>query len=134
MFKALVLNKQDDRVTAAVEEVDEARLPEGDVTVAVEYSTLNYKDGLIIGNKAPLVRSYPHVPGIDFAGRVEQRASRLAARRDAVVLTGWGVGERAWGGCPARPRQGRLARAAAEGWRTEHAMAVGTAGFTAMLA
>ena len=69
MFKALVLNKQDDRVTAAVEEVDEARLPEGDVMVAVEHSTLNYKDGLIILNKAPLVRNFPHVSGVDFAGR-----------------------------------------------------------------
>ena len=66
MFKALVLSKQDDRVTSAIEEVDEARLPDGDVTIAVEYSTLNYKDGLIIKNKAPLVRSYPHVPGIDL--------------------------------------------------------------------
>ena len=82
MFKALVLNKQDDRVTAAVEEVDEARLPEGDVTVAVEYSTLNYKDGLIIRNKAPLVRAYPHVPGIDFAGRVIDSAHPDYRRRD----------------------------------------------------
>jgi acrylyl-CoA reductase (NADPH) len=63
MFKALVLSKDDDRVTAAIEELDEARLPEGDVTVSVEYSTLNYKDGLIILNKAPLVRSFPHVTG-----------------------------------------------------------------------
>ena len=104
MFKALVLSKQDDRVTAAVEEVDEARLPEGDVTVAVEHSTLNYKDGLIILNKAPLVRSFPHVPGIDLAGRVVESAHPDWRPGDAVVLTGWGVGERQWGGHAERAR------------------------------
>ena len=116
MFKALVLNKAGRRVTAAVEQVDEARLPEGDVTVAVEHSTLNYKDGLIIQNKAPLVRSYPHVPGIDFAGRVVESAHPDWRPGDAVILTGWGVGERHWGGyAAARPGQGRLAGAAARG-------------------
>jgi acrylyl-CoA reductase (NADPH) len=135
MFKALVLNKQDDRVTAAVEEVDEARLPEGEVTVAVEYSTLNYKDGLIIRNKAPLVRAYPHVPGIDFAGRVVDSAYPDYRPGDAVVLTGWGVGERHWGGYAQRARvKGDWLVPLPEGWRTRHAMAVGTAGFTAMLA
>src|SRR5918994_6091339 len=104
MFKALVLNKEDGRVTAAVEEVDEARLPDGDVKVAVEHSTLNYKDGLIILNKAPLVRSFPHVPGIDFAGRVVDSAHPDWRPGDAVVLTGWGVGERQWGGHAARAR------------------------------
>ena len=135
MFKALVLNKQDDRVTAAVEEVDEARLPEGDVTVAVEHSTLNYKDGLIILNKAPLVRSFPHVPGIDFAGRVVDSAHPDWRPGDAVVLTGWGVGERQWGGHAERARvKGDWLVPLPAGWTTEHAMAVGTAGFTAMLA
>jgi acrylyl-CoA reductase (NADPH) len=135
MFKALVLNKQDDLVTAAVEEVDEARLPEGDVTVAVEYSTLNYKDGLIIKNKAPLVRAFPHVPGIDFAGRVIDSAHPKYRPGDAVVLTGWGVGERYWGGYAQHARvKGDWLVPLPEGWRTEHAMAVGTAGFTAMLA
>src|SRR5918996_4570151 len=135
MFKALVLNKQDERVTAAVEEVDEARLPEGDVTVAVEHSTLNYKDGLIISNKAPLVRAYPHVPGIDFAGRVIDSAHPDYRPGDAVVLTGWGVGERHWGGYAQRARvKGDWLVPLPEGWRTKHAMAVGTAGFTAMLA
>jgi acrylyl-CoA reductase (NADPH) len=135
MFKALVLNKQDDRVTAAVEEVDEARLPEGDVTVDVEYSTLNYKDGLIIENKAPLVRSYPHVPGIDFAGRVRDSAHPDYRPGDAVVLTGWGVGERSWGGYAQRARvKSDWLVPLPESWRTDHAMAVGTAGFTAMLA
>ena len=135
MFKALVLNKQDDRVTAAVEEVDEAHLPEGEVTVAVEYSTLNYKDGLIIRNKAPLVRAYPHVPGIDFAGRVIDSAHPGYRPGDAVVLTGWGVGERHWGGYAQRARvKGDWLVPLPEGWRTQHAMAIGTAGFTAMLA
>ena len=135
MFKALVLSKQDDRVTAAVEEVDGARLPEGDVTVAVEYSTLNYKDGLIIKNRAPLVRAYPHVPGIDFAGRVIESAHPDYRPGDAVVLTGWGVGERHWGGHAQRARvKGDWLVPLPEGWRTKHAMAVGTAGFTAMLA
>ena len=135
MFKALVLNKQDDAVTAAVEEVDEARLPEGDVTVAVAHSTLNYKDGLIISNKAPLVRTYPHVPGIDFAGRVVESAHPDWRPGDAVVLTGWGVGERHWGGYAQRARvKGDWLVPLPAGWRTEHAMAVGTAGFTAMLA
>jgi acrylyl-CoA reductase (NADPH) len=135
MFKALVLNKQDGRVTAAVEELDEARLPEGDVTVAVEYSTLNYKDGLIIRNQAPLVRAYPHVPGIDFAGRVIDSAHPDYRPGEAVVLTGWGVGERHWGGYAQRARvKGDWLVPLPEGWRTQHAMAVGTAGFTAMLA
>ena len=135
MFKALVLNKADDRVTAAVEEVDDARLPEGDVTVAVEYSTLNYKDGLIIMNEAPLVRSYPHVPGIDLAGRVIDSAHPDWRPGDAVVLTGWGVGERHWGGYAERACiKGDWLVPLPEGWRARHAMAVGTAGFTAMLA
>jgi acrylyl-CoA reductase (NADPH) len=135
MFKALVLSKQDDAVTAAIEDVDEARLPEGDVTVAVEYSTLNYKDGLIIRNKAPLVRTFPHVPGIDLAGRVVESSHPDWRPGDAVVLTGWGVGERHWGGYAQRARvKGDWLVPLPEGWRTEHAMAVGTAGFTAMLA
>ena len=135
MFKALVLHKQGDQVTAAVEQVDLARLPEGEVTVAVEHSTLNYKDGLIILGRAPLVRSFPHVPGIDFAGRVVDSAHPDWRPGDAVVLTGWGVGERQWGGHAERARvKGDWLVPLPAGWTTEHAMAVGTAGFTAMLA
>jgi acrylyl-CoA reductase (NADPH) len=135
MFKALVLSKRDDAVTAAVEQVDEDRLPEGDVMVAIEYSTLNYKDGLIIANKAPLVRNYPHVPGIDFAGRVIGSHDPKWQVGDAVVLTGWGVGERHWGGHAERARvRGEWLVPLPPGWTTRHAMAVGTAGFTAMLA
>ena len=135
MFKALVLSKADDRVTAAVEELDEARLPEGDVTVAVEHSTLNYKDGLVILNKAPLVRTFPHVPGVDLAGRVVESRHPDWQPGDAVVLTGWGVGERQWGGYAERARvKGDWLVPLPDGWTTRHAMAVGTAGFTAMLA
>ena len=135
MFKALVLNKQGDEVTAGIETLDEARLPEGDVTVAVEYSTLNYKDGLIIKNKAPLVRSFPHVPGVDLAGRVIESSHPDWRAGDPVVLTGWGVGERHWGGYAERARvNGDWLVPLPDGWTTRHAMAVGTAGFTAMLA
>jgi acrylyl-CoA reductase (NADPH) len=135
MFKALVLSKADDQVTGKVEELDEARLPEGDVTVAVEYSTLNYKDGLIIENQAPLVRDYPHVPGIDLAGRVIESSHPEWHAGDAVVLTGWGVGERRWGGHAQRARvKGEWLVPVLPDWTTRHAMAVGTAGFTAMLA
>jgi acrylyl-CoA reductase (NADPH) len=135
MFRALVLDKQDGEVRARVEELDEAHLPEGDVTVAVEYSTLNYKDGLIIKNKAPLVRSYPHVPGVDLAGRVIESRHPEWRAGDAVVLTGWGVGERHWGGHAERARvKGEWLVPVPDGWMTRHAMAVGTAGFTAMLA
>jgi acrylyl-CoA reductase (NADPH) len=135
MFKALVLSKADDRVTAAVGQLDEARLPEGDVTVAVEHSTLNYKDGLIILNKAPLVKSFPHVPGVDLAGRVVESRHPEWRPGDAVILTGWGVGERRWGGYAQRARlKGDWLVPLPAGWTARHAMAVGTAGFTAMLA
>jgi acrylyl-CoA reductase (NADPH) len=135
MFKALVLDKQDGKVSARVEEVDDGRLPEGDVTVAIDHSTLNYKDGLIITNKAPLVRSFPHVPGIDFAGRVVESSHPDWRAGDAVILTGWGVGERHWGGHAGRARvKGEWLVPLPAGWTTRQAMAVGTAGFTAMLA
>jgi acrylyl-CoA reductase (NADPH) len=135
MFKALVLTKEGDKVEAAVERLDEARLPEGDVMVAVAHSTLNYKDGLIIRNKAPLVRNYPHVPGVDFAGRVLESAHPDFRPGDAVVLTGWGVGERHWGGHAERARvKGDWLVPLPAGWTTRQAMAVGTAGFAAMLA
>jgi acrylyl-CoA reductase (NADPH) len=135
MFKALVLTKEGDKVEAAVGQLDEARLPEGDVMVAVAHSTLNYKDGLIIRNKAPLVRNYPHVPGVDFAGRVLESAHPDFRPGDAVVLTGWGVGERHWGGHAERARvKGDWLVPLPAGWTTRQAMAVGTAGFAAMLA
>ena len=135
-MRALIVEKDDDgKTSAAVQEIEESRLPEGDVTVAVEYSTVNYKDGLCIGPGGGLVRDYPHVPGIDFAGTVEASDDDRYKPGDKVVLTGWRVGEVHWGG------YAKKARVSAdwlvplpEGLTTRQAMAVGTAGFTAMLA
>ena len=135
-FKALVVEKGDDgKTSASVQQVDDASLPSGDVTVAVEYSTLNYKDGLCIGPGGGLVRNYPHVPGIDFAGKVSHSDSPEFKEGDGVVLTGWRVGESRWGGYSqyARVKSEWLVRRP-EGLSSKHAMAVGTAGFTAMLA
>ena len=136
MFKALVVEKDDAGVThASVQDVADERLPIGDVTVAVEYSTLNYKDGLCIGPGAGLVRTYPHVPGIDFAGSVLASDDARYAAGDRVVLTGWRVGEAHWGGyaTKARVKSDWLVPLPA-GVSTKQAMAVGTAGFSSMLA
>lgn len=136
-FNALVVEKDEEtgKTSAAVKPLTLADLPEGDVTVAVEYSTVNYKDGLCIGPGGGLVRKYPHVPGIDFAGTVEESSDARYKAGDKVVLTGWRVGEAHWGG------YGQKARVKADwlvplpaGLDTRQAMAVGTAGFTAMLA
>ena len=136
MFKALLLTKHDDKtVTAAIEEVADDRLPEGDVLVDVDYSTINYKDGLIILNKAPLVRNFPHIPGVDFAGTVAMSDHASFKKGDKVILNGWGVGERYWGGLAERARvKGDWLVHVPEGWTTRHTMAVGTAGYTSMLA
>lgn len=137
MFKALVMEQGEDGLAAAeIKEIDEAALPEGNVMVAVEYSTVNYKDGLCLSAKGGgLVRNYPHVPGIDYAGTVEASDDARYAPGDKVVLTGWRVGEATWGG------YAQKARVSADklvplpkGLDTRQAMAVGTAGFTAMLA
>jgi acrylyl-CoA reductase (NADPH) len=135
-MRALIVEKAEDGTTSAgVQEIGEDRLPEGDVTVAVEYSTLNYKDGLCLGSGGGLVKSYPHVPGIDFAGTVESSADPRYAPGDKVILTGWHVGERHWGGYAERARvKADWLVPLPEGLTTRQAMAVGTAGFTAMLA
>ena len=137
MIRALVVRKdaESGKTAATVEDIDEADLPAGEVTVAVEYSTLNYKDGLCIGPGGGLVRSYPHVPGIDFAGTVESSSDDRYAPGDSVVLTGWRVGEAHWGGYAqkARVRADWLVPLP-EGLSPRDAMAVGTAGLTAMLA
>ncbi len=136
MFNALVVEKDAAGHThAAVQRLDDSRLPEAEVTVAVEYSTLNYKDGLCLGSGGGLVRHYPHVPGIDFAGTVDASSDPRYAPGDKVVLTGWRVGEAHWGGYAqkARVRADWLVPLPA-GLTTRAAMAVGTAGFTAMLA
>lgn len=136
MFKALLVEKDEAGAThAAVQELDDARLPEGDVTVAVEYSTLNYKDGLCIGPGGGLVRNYPHVPGVDFAGTVEASDDARYKPGDKVILTGWRVGEAHWGGYATRARvKADWLVPLPEGLSTRDAMAVGTAGLTAMLA
>ncbi|MEM0936529.1 MAG: MDR family oxidoreductase [Pseudomonadota bacterium] len=135
-MRALIVEKAEDGSTAAtVQEIAEERLPAGDVTVAVEYSTVNYKDGLCIGPGGGLVRTYPHVPGIDFAGTVEASEDPRYAPGEKVVLTGWRVGEAHWGGYAEKARvKADWLVPLPEGLTTRAAMAVGTAGFTAMLA
>lgn len=135
-MKALIVRKEgDEKPVAGVEDISEDMLPEAEVTVAVEYSTVNYKDGLCIGSGGGLVRKYPHIPGIDFAGTVEASSDDRYKPGDKVVLTGWRVGEAHWGGYAqkARVRADWLVPLP-EGLTTRQAMAVGTAGFTAMLA
>ncbi|MEM7719838.1 MAG: acryloyl-CoA reductase [Pseudomonadota bacterium] len=136
MMRALIVEKEEQGQTSAtVQDINEDRLPEGDVTVAVEYSTVNYKDGLCIGPGGGLVRTYPHVPGIDFAGTVETSEDARYAPGDKVVLTGWRVGEVHWGGYAEKARvKADWLVPLPNGLTTRQAMAVGTAGFTAMLA
>ncbi len=135
-FRALLVEKDDEGKThASVQSLDDSRLPQGEVTVAVEYSTLNYKDGLCIGPGGGLVRNYPHVPGIDFAGTVEASDDERYKPGDKVVLTGWRVGEAFWGGYAEKARvKADWLVPLPDGLTTRAAMAVGTAGFTAMLA
>ncbi len=134
-MKALLLRETDGKVTGAVEEVAESQLPAGDVTVAVQYSTLNYKDGLVLGGLGRLVRQYPHVPGIDFVGVVEASESKRWKKGDAVILTGWRVGETRWGGYAQKARvNGEWLVALPAALSPKRAMAIGTAGLTAMLA
>ncbi|AJY53047.1 alcohol dehydrogenase catalytic domain-containing protein [Halomonas sp. Alg239-R46] len=104
MFKAIVIDKQDNRQQATLETLDESQLPEGDVTVRVDCSTLNYKDALTITGKGPVVHAFPMVPYIDLAGTVEASASEAYAPGDAVLLNGWGVGEGHWGGLAEKAR------------------------------
>lgn len=135
-FRALVLDQADDgKTTSRLADLPASALPDGEVLVEVAYSTLNYKDGLAITGAGKIVRSFPFVPGIDLAGRVRESSDARYGPGDEVLLTGWGVGERHWGGLA------QLARVKAdwlvplpEGMTTKEAMAIGTAGFTAMLA
>ncbi|MGR3836803.1 MAG: acryloyl-CoA reductase [Cognatishimia sp.] len=137
MFNALVVNKdaESGKTSAAVQQIDVADLPEGDVLIDVEFSTVNYKDGLCIGPGGGLVRNYPHVPGIDFAGTVAESQDDRYKPGDRVVLTGWRVGEVHWGGYAQKARvKADWLVPLPEGLSSRQAMAVGTAGFTAMLA
>lgn len=135
-FNGLVVRKDEEGVvTASIEALQPSELPDGDVTVAVEYSTLNYKDGLCLTGGGGLVRKYPHVPGIDLAGTVEASEDPRYAPGDKVVLTGWRVGEVWWGGYAQRARvKADWLVPLPDRISTRRAMAVGTAGLTAMLA
>ncbi|HAX22335.1 MAG TPA: alcohol dehydrogenase [Hydrogenophaga sp.] len=136
MFKALLINKTDDAgYHCALTELDEAQLPaSGDVTVRVDWSTLNYKDGLAITGKSPVVRSFPLVPGIDFAGTVTASEHPRWKAGDRVILNGFGVGESHWGGLAQMARvKGDWLVALPDGLDARYAMAIGTAGYTAML-
>ena len=135
MFKALLLEEAEGKVSAKVTELEEDRLPEGEVLVSVEHSTLNYKDGMVIKGIGRLVRDYPHVPGVDFAGTVEESADDRYKPGDKVVLTGWRVGEHHWGGYAAKARvKADWLVPLPDGLDSKRAMAIGTAGFTSMLA
>ena len=135
-FRALVVDKAaDGTISQAVREFNDNNLPEGDVTLRIDYSTLNYKDGLCLHGQGGLVRSYPHVPGIDFSGVVEASDDPRYKPGDRVVLTGWRVGEARWGGYATRTRvKADWLVKLPETISSHQAMAVGTAGLTAMLA
>jgi acrylyl-CoA reductase (NADPH) len=134
-FRALVLREEGGEVVPRIEAVDESLLPPGEVIVRIECSTLNYKDGMILRGLGRLVRTYPHIPGIDFAGTVERSESPEFEPGDPVVLTGWRVGEAQWGGYAekARVRSSYLVRRPDQ-LGARQAMAIGTAGLTATLA
>ncbi|WP_018717082.1 MDR family oxidoreductase [Arhodomonas aquaeolei] len=134
MFKGILIEKDGDDYSARVAELDEGQLPEGDTTVRVDYSTINYKDALAITGKGPVVRRFPMVPGIDLAGTVEETTAPGLSPGDRVVLNGWGVGETHWGGLAQRARlKGEWLIPLPERFSTRDAMAIGTAGYTAML-
>ena len=134
MFKALLLEKSEAGFQAGIRDVDEASLPEGDVLLQVEHSTLNYKDGLAITNRGPVVRSWPMVAGIDGAGTVLESSHAQWKAGDKVIHNGWGVGETRWGCLAQRARlKGDWLVRLPGAFSTRQAMAIGTAGYTAML-
>ncbi len=134
MFSAIVIDKNDEGQTVSVQQLDDAALPEGDVTIDVSHSTLNYKDGLAITGRGPVVRKFPMVPGIDLVGTVSESSNPGFAAGDVVVLNGWGVGEGHWGGLSQKARlKGDWLIKLPAGFTGEQAMAVGTAGYTAAL-
>ncbi len=133
-FKAMVIEKAEKGTTAAIADFDEANLMDGDVTVAVEYSTLNYKDGLAITGKAPVVRRFPMIAGIDFAGTVESSSHPAWKKGDRVISNGWGLGETHLGAYAAKARvKGDWLVRLPASMSPREAMAIGTAGYTAML-
>lgn len=134
MFDAILIEKDGDTQTVAIRHLDTGDLPDGDVLVDVAYSTLNYKDALAITGAGPVVRRFPIVPGIDFSGTVRESDHPDFSVGDRVVLNGWGVGETHWGGLSGQARvKGDWLVPLPEGIDLRHAMAIGTAGYTAML-
>lgn len=133
-MKAILLSKDNDEFQARVADIDESQLPEGDVTLKVDFSTINYKDALAITNKSPIVRKWPMVAGIDASGTVEKSSHPDFKPGDAAILMGWGVGENHWGGLAQKVRvKGDWLVKLPRGITAREAMAIGTAGFTAML-
>ena len=133
-MRAIIVDKPGNQYQASVQLVEESQLPDGDVTVDVEWSTINYKDALAISGKAPVVRSFPMVPGIDFVGKVRESHDSRYKAGDYVVLNGWGVGEGHWGGYAQVARvKGDWLIPLPDGISPRYAMAIGTAGYTAML-
>ncbi|HIG25155.1 MAG TPA: oxidoreductase [Acidimicrobiia bacterium] len=134
MFNAILVNKNDDGFSAELTELSIDDLPEGDVLVDVEYSTVNFKDGLAIQDASPIVRNWPMVPGIDLAGTVAETTNPLVSVGERVLVNGWGLGEDHWGGYAQRARiNADMTVPVPEGFTTAQAMAIGTAGYTAML-
>lgn len=134
MFSAIVIDKTDEGQTVSLQQVDESRLPEGDVTIDVAYSTLNFKDGLAITGSSPVVRKFPMVPGIDLAGTVTESSHADWKAGDTVVLNGWGVGEVHWGGLAQKARlNGDWLVPLPGAFTPAQAMAIGTAGYTSAL-
>ena len=135
MFNALVLNRiEDQKATGEVKEINISDLSEGDVLVKIDYSTINYKDSLAITSSSPIIKNFPMVPGIDFAGTVEESSNNNFTTGDKVILNGFGVGEKFWGGLSQKARvNGNFLVKLPEKFTTKQAMAIGTAGYTAML-
>ena len=133
-FKAIVVNQEGENFTKSLQEIDRSFLKEDEVTVKVDYSSLNYKDGMILKNGGRLVKDYPHIPGIDFAGTVEQSSDPKFKAGDKVILTGWRVGEIYYGGYAQYAKvKSKFLVKTPEGLSNKDAMALGTAGFTALL-
>jgi len=134
MFSAIVIDKTDAGQTVTLEQLDESQLPEGNVSIDVAFSTLNYKDGLAITGSSPVVRKFPMVPGIDLAGTVTESSHPDWKVGDVVVLNGWGVGEAHWGGLAQKARlNGDWLVPLPSAFTPSQAMAIGTAGYTAAL-
>ena len=134
MFRGLLIEKNEDIYSATLQDIDDSRLPEGDVTVEVSYSTLNYKDALAITGKSPVVRQFPMIPGVDLAGTVAASSDSNYQVGDAVLVNGWGMGEAHWGGLAQKARlKSEWLVPLPPVFSLQQAMAIGTAGYTAML-